>query len=81
MKSIDIRAESAVKLLSEFLDLDTDYIEGQRHPNAEHFAHGQWYHFTHMSLCSISLIDLLLEIYCYIRSGRDLSIYDNLVQV
>ncbi|KAG1769051.1 hypothetical protein EV702DRAFT_1142713 [Suillus placidus] len=59
MKSIDIRAEPAVKLLSEFLDLDTPYIEGQRHPNAEHFAH---------------------EIYCYIRSGRDLSIYDNLVQ-
>ncbi|KAG1828256.1 hypothetical protein EV424DRAFT_1526824 [Suillus variegatus] len=59
MKSIDIRAESAVKLLSEFLDLDTPYTEGQRHPNAEHFAH---------------------EVYCYMRSGRDLSIYDNLVQ-
>ncbi|KAG2071248.1 hypothetical protein BDR04DRAFT_517777 [Suillus decipiens] len=59
MKSIDIRAESTIKLLSEFLDLDTPYIEGQRHPNAEHFAH---------------------EIYCYIRSGRDLSIYDKLVQ-
>lgn len=59
MKAIDIRAESAVKLLSEFLDLDTPYTEGQRHPNAEHFAH---------------------EIYCYIRSGRDLSIYDKLVQ-
>ncbi|OAX34565.1 hypothetical protein K503DRAFT_747224 [Rhizopogon vinicolor AM-OR11-026] len=59
MKSIDIRAESAVKLLAEFLDLDSLYIEGQRHQNAEHFAH---------------------EIYCYIRSGRDLSTYDNLVQ-
>ncbi|KAG1719560.1 uncharacterized protein EDB91DRAFT_1257568 [Suillus paluster] len=60
MKSIDIRAESSIKLLAEFLDLDTSYIEGQRHPNAEHFAH---------------------EIYCYIRSGRDLSIYDTLVQI
>ncbi|KAG1848407.1 hypothetical protein C8R48DRAFT_677326 [Suillus tomentosus] len=40
VKSIDIQAESAVKLLSEFLDLGTPYIEGQRHPNAEHFAHG-----------------------------------------
>ncbi|KAG2089328.1 uncharacterized protein F5147DRAFT_40996 [Suillus discolor] len=60
MKSIGIRAESAVKLLSEFLDLlDTPYIEGQTHPNAEHFAH---------------------EIYCYMRRGRDLSIYDNLVE-
>ncbi|KIK97813.1 hypothetical protein PAXRUDRAFT_824533 [Paxillus rubicundulus Ve08.2h10] len=38
MKSIDIRAESAVKLLSEFLDLDTPCVEG-RHANAEHFAH------------------------------------------
>lgn len=41
MKSIDIRAESAVKLLSEFLDMDEAYVEGQRHPNAEHFAHGK----------------------------------------
>ncbi|KAI0338787.1 hypothetical protein BDW22DRAFT_1337477 [Trametopsis cervina] len=34
MKSIDIRSESAVKLLAEFLDMDT----GER-VNAEHFAH------------------------------------------
>ncbi|KAJ7908857.1 hypothetical protein B0H13DRAFT_2495295 [Mycena leptocephala] len=39
MKAIDIRSESAVKLLSEFLDLDAPYIEGGRHVNAEHFAH------------------------------------------
>lgn len=39
MKSIDVRAESAVKLLSEFLDMDESYVEGTRHPNAEHFAH------------------------------------------
>lgn len=41
MKSIDIRSESAVKLLSEFLDLDTPYAAGARHVNAEHFAHGK----------------------------------------
>lgn len=41
MKSIDIRSESAVKLLSEFLDLDTPYTAGARHVNAEHFAHGR----------------------------------------
>lgn len=41
MKSIDIRSESAVKLLSEFLDLDTPYATGRRHVNAEHFAHGR----------------------------------------
>ena len=40
MKSIDIRSESAVKLLAEFLDLDTQYVVGERHVNAEHFAHG-----------------------------------------
>ncbi|KAJ6510821.1 hypothetical protein C8R45DRAFT_965289 [Mycena sanguinolenta] len=39
MKAIDIRSESAVKLLSEFLDLDAPYVEGGRHINAEHFAH------------------------------------------
>lgn len=41
MKSIDIRSESAVKLLSEFLDMDAPYVPGGRHANAEHFAHGQ----------------------------------------
>ncbi|KAF7329358.1 E3 ubiquitin-protein ligase Topors [Mycena kentingensis (nom. inval.)] len=39
MKAIDIRSESAVKLLAEFLDLDSPYREGERHVNAEHFAH------------------------------------------
>lgn len=41
MKSIDIRSESAVKLLAEFLDMDAPYVEGGRHLNAEHFAHGK----------------------------------------
>lgn len=40
MKSIDIRSEPAVKLLSEFLDLDSPYTPGARHVNAEHFVHG-----------------------------------------
>ena len=40
MKSIDIRSESAIKLLAEFLDMDAPYIPGERHVNAEHFAHG-----------------------------------------
>jgi E3 ubiquitin-protein ligase Topors len=40
MKAIDIRSESAVKLLAEFLDMDVQYEPGQRHVNAEHFAHG-----------------------------------------
>lgn len=40
MKAIDIRSESAVKLLAEFLDMDCPYREGGRFPNAEHFAHG-----------------------------------------
>jgi len=40
MKAIDIRSESAVKLIAEFLDMDAPYTEGGRHVNAEHFAHG-----------------------------------------
>jgi hypothetical protein len=43
MKSIDIRSESAIKLLAEFLDMDTQYVAGERHINAEHFAHGPSY--------------------------------------
>ncbi|KAF9233456.1 hypothetical protein BU15DRAFT_80116 [Melanogaster broomeanus] len=39
MKAIDIRAQSAVKLLSEFLDLDAPYVEGGRYVNVEHFVH------------------------------------------
>lgn len=39
MKSIDIRSDSAVKLLAEFLDMDQPYVEGGRYVNAEHFAH------------------------------------------
>lgn len=41
MKSIDIRSESAVKLLAEFLDMDTDRSGGgDERQNAQHFAHG-----------------------------------------
>ncbi|KAF8962908.1 hypothetical protein BDZ97DRAFT_1662311 [Flammula alnicola] len=39
MKAIDIRSESAVKLIAEFLDMDAPYTPGGRHVNAEHFAH------------------------------------------
>ncbi|KAI0263551.1 hypothetical protein BC834DRAFT_924879 [Gloeopeniophorella convolvens] len=39
MKSIDIRSESAIKLLAEFLDMDTQYYPGGRFVNSEHFAH------------------------------------------
>lgn len=47
MKSLDIRSESAVKLLAEFLDLDAEHDfqvkERSNNPraNAEHFAHGK----------------------------------------
>lgn len=41
MKAIDIRSESAIKLLAEFLDMEVSYAPGERHVNAEHFAHGQ----------------------------------------
>jgi hypothetical protein len=54
MKSIDIRSESAVKLLSEFLDMDAPYIPGERHVNAEHFAHGQLLYFFRSQIVSHS---------------------------
>ena len=42
MKSIDIRSESAVKLIAEFLDMDVDRSGGVGdRKNAEHFAHGE----------------------------------------
>lgn len=41
MKSLDMRSEPAVKLLSEFLDLDAEYDENHPRSNAEHFAHGK----------------------------------------
>lgn len=47
MKSIDIRSESAVKLLAEFLDMDT----GER-VNAEHFAHGNLLSLIQLPLIS-----------------------------
>lgn len=37
MKSLDIRSEAAVRLLAEFLDMDS----GEERVNAEHFAHGE----------------------------------------
>ncbi|TFK51182.1 hypothetical protein OE88DRAFT_1658973 [Heliocybe sulcata] len=39
MKSIDIRSESSIKLLAEFLDMGQPYVTGGRYRNAEHFAH------------------------------------------
>lgn len=40
MKSLDIRSEPAVRLLSEFLDMDAE--RGHERANAEHFAHGKY---------------------------------------
>ena len=83
MKSIDIRSENAVKLLAEFLDMDVPYVPGERHVNAEHFAHGQ-FHFLYLPwpFVSVSSLCTFLEIYCYLRSPyRDLNVYDSVVQV
>lgn len=78
MKSIDIRSESAVKLIAEFLDMDAPYTPGGRHVNAEHFAHGMSCKSTPTFIfidCSIK------EVYCYVRSPyKDLFVYDSVVQ-
>ncbi len=39
MKSLDIRSEPAIRLLSEFLDMDSEH--GHERAKAEHFAHGE----------------------------------------
>ena len=63
MKAIDIRSESAVKLLAEFLDMDAPYVPGERHVNAEHFAHGPSTPFSRITVTtspSILCRDILL---------------------
>ncbi|EJC99521.1 uncharacterized protein FOMMEDRAFT_22997 [Fomitiporia mediterranea MF3/22] len=57
MKVIDIRSESAIKLLAEFLDMDHPYYEGRRFPNAEHFAH-ELYSFLRSPYKSLSAYDM-----------------------
>lgn len=92
MKSLDLRSESSVKLLAEFLDMDTPYYVGDpedpcraRFPNAEHFAHGKrlinkssfW-----QRMISHPRFSFVTELYSYLRSPfRDLSAYDSAVQV
>ena len=90
MKAIDIRSESAVKLLAEFLDMDTPYAEGERFPNAEHFAHGKScdLQFSVVRYDPLSkqtgsnLREPITELYCYLRSPyKSLSTYDANAQV
>ncbi|KAF9448688.1 hypothetical protein P691DRAFT_759702 [Macrolepiota fuliginosa MF-IS2] len=50
MKSIDIRSESAVKLLAEFLDMEVPNEPRNRRVNAEHLAHGEG-----LLLCSVAI--------------------------
>ena len=79
MKSIDIRSESAVKLLSEFLDMDAPYTPGERHVNAEHFAHGQCFFFF---LALRIVPHFCSEVYSYVRSPyKNLFVYDTVAQV
>ncbi|KAF9232392.1 hypothetical protein BU15DRAFT_55083 [Melanogaster broomeanus] len=61
MKAIDIRAQSAVKLLSEFLDLDAPYVEGGRYVNAEHFAH-EIYCYLRSPYRDLNTYDALVQV-------------------
>ncbi|KAI0300706.1 hypothetical protein B0F90DRAFT_1722579 [Multifurca ochricompacta] len=60
MKSIDIRSESAIKLLAEFLDMDTPYVPGERHVNAEHFAH-EIYCYLRSPYKALSVYDSVVQ--------------------
>lgn len=78
MKAIDIRSETAVKLLAEFLDMDAPYVEGGRHVNAEHFAHGE----IMFNWLAHIILKAFIEVYSYVRSPyKDLFVYDTVVQV
>ncbi|KAL5480567.1 hypothetical protein ACEPAI_1837 [Sanghuangporus weigelae] len=60
MKAIDIRSESAVKLMAEFLDMDCPYREGRRFPNAEHFVH-ELYSFLRSPYKTLSAYDVNVQ--------------------
>jgi hypothetical protein len=81
LKSIDVRSESAIKLLGEFLDLDGDDERySGKGSNAEHFAHGWWYMCTRNILSELTIYPT--ELYTYLRSPYpDLSVYDAVIQV
>ncbi|PBK90331.1 hypothetical protein ARMGADRAFT_934344 [Armillaria gallica] len=57
MKSIDIRSESAVKLLAEFLDIDT----GGR-AMAEHFAHAEVYSYVRSPFKDLFVYDSVVQV-------------------
>ncbi|KAG8913384.1 hypothetical protein FRC00_002516 [Tulasnella sp. 408] len=63
MKSIDIRSESAVKLLGEFLDMDS--TESGRRPNAEHFAH-ELYTYLRSPYRDLAVYDSVIQIRTYL---------------
>lgn len=67
MKTLDLRSESAVKLLAEFLDMDTPYYVGDpeepstgRFVNAERFSHGRY----HLSFAKLAYTFVWLYIPC-----------------
>jgi hypothetical protein len=41
IKTLDLRSEAAIKLLSDLLDPNISYSEESRKPNTEHLAHGK----------------------------------------
>ncbi|KAI6131704.1 hypothetical protein EDD17DRAFT_1477759 [Pisolithus thermaeus] len=62
MKSIDIRSESAIKLLAEFLDMDEPYVEGARYTNAEHFAH-EIYCYLRSPYRDLAMYDQMVQVH------------------
>ncbi|KAI0067479.1 hypothetical protein BV25DRAFT_1867909 [Artomyces pyxidatus] len=61
MKAIDIRSESAIKLLAEFLDMDAPYVPGGRHVNAEHFAH-EIYSYLRSPYRDLAVYDSVVQV-------------------
>jgi hypothetical protein len=80
MRSIDIRSEPAVRLLSDFLDVRGS--EGRERQGTEHFVHGESNCLVVIGAGLRLIIRHRIEFVAFLRSPyRDLAVYDAVVQV
>lgn len=56
IKTLDLRSEGGIKILSELLDPNIPYTEEGRHPNTEHLAH-ELYSFLRSPYKSVEMYD------------------------
>ncbi|KAJ7578349.1 hypothetical protein C8J56DRAFT_797856 [Mycena floridula] len=61
MKVVDIRSETAVRRIAEFLDMDGRYGEGTRYRNAEHFVH-EVYSYLRSPYKDLFMYDTIVQV-------------------